>query len=126
MIERQARRLNSLAHNFKRDLPLYLLDDARLKQIAMAYSNVYMLPVLYDATAACMKILRVAHRNFVSLITQFHQRSEFWDPDNSVFKAWNRYVYGRLSVPTLDTMIHNQKIGFFERRRHFASSVRLV
>ena len=118
------RRFPLYLDSFKRDLPLRLLDDVRLKKIATAYGNVYMLPVLYDTTAACMKLLRVAHRNFVSLITQFHQRSSFWDPENNIYKAWNRYVYGRLSIPTLDTMVHNQKIGFVERRQNYVQSIR--
>ena len=123
MIQRQACRLNSVANNFKRDLPLYLLDDSRLRKICMAYYNVYMLPVLYDTTQAALKILRVAHRNFVSLLTQFHQRSEFWNPEKSIFKAWNRYVYGRLSVPTFDTMLINQTINFKSRYDQYRAHV---
>ena len=123
MVERQARRLNSIANNFKRDLPLYLLDDSRLRKIAMAYGNIYMLPIMYDVTNACLKILRVAHRNFVSLITQFHQRSEFWNPDKGIYKPWNRYIYGRLQIPTLSTMISNQAIGFRKRFDVFCANI---
>ena len=89
----------------------------------MAYYNIYMLPVLYDATQAALKVLRVAHRNFVSLLTQFHQRSEFWNPDNNVYKPWNRYIYGRLRIPTLSTMICNQKYNFKNRFTTFSTSI---
>ena len=79
-----------------------------------------------NSTLAAFKVLRVAHRNFISLVTQFHQRSEHWNPDHGIYRPWNRYIYGRLRIPTLDTMIHNQTIAFKKRFNAFCTSVRRI
>ena len=69
------------------DLPLHLLDDNRLRYIACAYGNVYMLPILKNVkNQQCLRKFKSAHRYLVANITQFLQRSELWDPEQSKFE----------------------------------------
>ena len=57
-LRRQASRLYSIANNIAADLPLHLLDDSRLRKLASAYGNVYMLPLLQDSTAQSLQKLK--------------------------------------------------------------------
>ena len=124
-IERQARRLYALANNIDSALPLNLLDDKRLKDIACAYGNIYMLPVFTKYTKAILSKLSTAHRYFIMKITQFKNRDpEHWDPDNRIYEARNRFIYGRLKIKTFDTMLINQQVKFAKRYDSFLESIR--
>lgn len=126
-ILRQARRLYAITNNILADLPLHLLDNSRLRKIATAYSNVYLLPVLSDSTHKSWQKLKTAHRYFVANVTQFYKRAKsYWNPDLGIYNAKNRYIYGRLRVPTLDTMVFNQKFRFSQRFSKYISSISSV
>ena len=115
MILRQAQRLYAIGNNLKRSLPLELVEDHMLRQIACAYGGVYLLPVLHNSTKVVFQRLRAAHRHFVMLITQYKERSPNWDVTNRNFEASNRSVYGRLNVKTLDNMRLDQTDKFVHR-----------
>ena len=134
-IHRQSIRLNALTNNLKKELPLDLINDDMLRKLAYAYGNTYLLPCVRDTTATNLQVLKKAHRNFVAEITQYYQRSKttyanksyydpvtntdkpfpYWDPDNGHYERGNRYLYGRLRVCTVDTMLHNQTQKFEKR-----------
>ena len=81
-----------------------------------AYGGIYMLPVLTSSTQAVFKELKTAHRYLVAELTQYYQRSpEHWDPQNGKYERGNRYMYGRLKIRAVDTMLCNQ-IFRFQRR----------
>ena len=123
-IERQSSRLYALANNISSALPLNLLDDRRLKSLASAYGNIYMLPIFTNYTKKILGKLTTAHRYFVAKITQFYERDPIhWDPDNGVYESKNRHIYGRLRVKTFDTMFSNQKLNFNIRYDSFLKSV---
>ena len=123
-LRRQAKRLYAVANNIMHDIPLYLLDDSRLRKITTAYANVYLLPVLRDSSHAAWQALKSAHRYLVGNITQFFKRSPtHWNKSQKIFNAKNRYIYGRLRIPTLDTMAHNQAIRFTARYQKFLTTI---
>ena len=123
-IERQSRRLYALANNISSALPLNLLGDNRLKSLASAYGGIYMLPVFTSYTKKIFSKLSTAHRYFVAKITQFYNRDpDHWDPDNNVYEAKNRHIYGRLRIKTFDTMCSNQRINFMNRYDSFLAIV---
>ena len=116
MIRRQACRLYALTNNIKTEIPLDLLEDDMLRKMTYAYGGIYMLPVLTSSTQAVFKELKTAHRYLVAELTQYYQRSpEHWDPLNGKYERGNRYMYGRLKIRAVDTMLSNQ-IFRFQRR----------
>ena len=124
-LRRQASRLYAIANNLAADLPLYLLDDSRLRKLACAYGNVYMLPLLTDSTAQSYQKLKTAHRYFITTITQYKKReTENWDTIKNIPRPENRFIYGRLRIPTLETMKHNQALGFSQRFNSYVSTLR--
>ena len=124
MLRRQAKRLFAVTNNILADLPLYLLCDSRLRKITTAYSNVYMLPVLRDSSHLAWKKLKSAHRYLVANLTQFYKRCPtHWNKTLKIFNPKNRYIYGRLRIPTLDTMLYNQSIRFSARYAKFTTSI---
>jgi len=107
------------------DLPLDLLDDSRLRKLACAYGNVYLLPILTDSTAESYQKLKTAHRYFTTLVTQYrHRETENWDLAKNIPRPENRFIYGRLRIPTLETMRSNQTIGLQKRFSDFKEIVR--
>ena len=123
MIRRQACRLYALTNNIKAEIPLDLLEDEMLRKLTYAYGGVYMLPVLNSSTQAVLKELKTAHRYLVAELTQYYQRSpEHWDPQNGKYERGNRYMYGRLQVRTVDSMISNQLYRFQTRFHSYIKS----
>jgi len=123
MIRRQAQRLYALTNNFQRELPLHLLNKERLRAIVCSYGGIYMLPVIQNPSSqAILKKLKKAHRFFVANISQFYSRSPHWDPDNKIFEAYDRYIYGEIRSKTFATMLHNQKMQFGIRYTKYIAS----
>ena len=90
----------------------------------MAYGAVYLLPVMTESTNQSWQKLKTAHRHFVTKITQYRERDrENWNEQAGNLKPQNRYIYGRLRVPTLDTMLHNQVLGFNDRFTKYLHSL---
>ena len=68
--------------------------------------------------------LKTAHRYFTTVVTQYRKRDKVnWNEDSGVLNPQNRYIYGRLRVPTLDTMRHNQSISFSDRFTEYRRSM---
>ena len=126
MIRKQCRRLYCLSNNLQRSLPLHLLSNSRLKKIVCAYGNIYMLPILDNpSTLKLSSKLKTAHRDFVMYLTLFKERNpDLWDPDKGLFNNKSRYVYGRLSINSFDTMVNNQQFSFNKRFLGFLSSIK--
>jgi len=124
-IERQAQRLYALANNLSSGLPLHLLDDHRLKKLASAYANVYLLPILEFRPKILVK-LRKAHSFLIQRVTQWKEREDraIYNPEQGKKTIRNRYVYGRLRIKTLETMIHNQRIGFAQRYEIYCDRIK--
>ena len=125
MINRQCRRLYCISNNLQRSLPLHLLSNKRLKKIACAYGNIYMLPILDNpSTMKIQSKLKTAHRDFVMYMTLFKERNpDFWDPDRGLFMNNSRYVYGNLNIKSFDTMVSNQRLKFCARFEEFCKTI---
>ena len=141
-IKRQSTRINALTNNLKNSLPLNLLDDTMLRKLTLAYSNIYLLPLLRHCTKATFQQIRKSHRYMVAELTQYYQRSKLsygkrtyldlngetqtfphWDPDNGKYERGNRYMYGRIRIPTVNTMMMNQAQSFETRYWKYVAKV---
>ena len=133
-IKRQSTRLNALTNNLRTTLPLNLINDSMLRKLTLAYGNIYLLPVLRNSTKEVFKQIRKSHRNMTAELTQYYQRSKLtfgtrtylnsdgesvhfphWDPENGQFERGNRFMYSRIRIPTVDSMIRNQARSFEAR-----------
>jgi hypothetical protein len=125
MIQRQTRRLNALKNNISTQIPLDLLVDQRLREIACAYSGIYCLSIFDNYTVKTWSKLKAAHGRMIGEFTQFKDRDKVhWDPENGLFDNRNRIVYGRLRIKTFDTMVNNIKVGFENRFEEYIRGVR--
>ena len=81
-----------------------------------------------DNTAASLLKLKTAHRYFVTKLTQYRDRDvENWGTEEGgPRRPQNRYVNGRLRIPTFDTMRINQRIQFQERFKEYITSITAV
>jgi len=141
-IKRQSTRLNALTNNLKTSLPLNLLNDSMLRKVTLAYSNVYLLPVLRNSTKEVFKQIRKSHRNMIAELTQYYQRSKLtygnrsyinsdgetvvfphWDPENLQWERGNRFIYSRIRIPTVDSMLRNQAYSFESRYWHYIQEI---
>ena len=113
LFQKQTRRINAIKNTLSTAVPLSLLEDGRLKELASAYSGVYCLPTYSDYTQANWKKLKAAHGRLMCEVTQFKERdADHWDPENGIFENYNRHVYGRLGLKTFDQMVEDQRVKF--------------
>jgi hypothetical protein len=122
-IRRQSNRLYAVTNNIKRSIPLRLLDDSRLRKIICAYGCIYMLGAMDNYTKKVWQKLKNAHRYHTELISQFRERSEHWNPEDSVFERKDRHIYGRLDLDKLELLRDKMERGLSDRYKQYLLEV---
>ena len=115
MIRRQICRLHAIGNNIKAYLPLDLLEPPMLRQLAVAYGNIYLLPVLKDSNAVLLRKLHAAHRCFTMNVTNFLERHKDLRREDGVYTISNDRLYKGQNIKTVAEMRCYQENGFWDR-----------
>ena len=111
----QSNRLYAITNNIANTIPIWLLEDSRLRKIISAYGGIYMLEIIDKCTKEQLQKLKNAHRYLTERISQFRERSSHWNPDKGVFDRKDRFIYGRLRLEKFQKFREVNTLSFDKR-----------
>ena len=111
----QSNRLYAITNNIANTIPIWLLEDSRLRKIISAYGGIYMLEIIDKCTKEQLQKLKNAHRYLTERISQFRERSSHWNPDKGVFDRKDRFIYGRLRLEKFQKFRETNTLSFDKR-----------